>query len=155
MTTLTIRRLPTDIIDELKTRARRNKRSLEAELRAILTAAAVEPEISWRCFHCGEVFTTAEVAAGHFGTDQLQQAGCVKKLEGGEAGLLDEIYGLRKDLRDHWDDDSRIQRWANEKVRAAEAKISEAEQRGYDKGVADTLAMPEAERARLRQDRAA
>ncbi|MES1197488.1 MAG: hypothetical protein ABUL55_02575 [Pseudomonadota bacterium] len=43
-TSLTVRKLSTDTKDRLVKRARRHKRSLEAEVRALLEAAAYAPE---------------------------------------------------------------------------------------------------------------
>jgi len=43
MATLTIRNLDDAVVDRLKTRARNNLRSLEAELRTLLTRAAERP----------------------------------------------------------------------------------------------------------------
>ncbi len=40
MASLTIRNLDTDVVDRLKARAEANKRSLEAELRDVLTSVA-------------------------------------------------------------------------------------------------------------------
>jgi plasmid stability protein len=45
MTTLTVRRLDSRIIEHLKERARTRRHSLEAELRAILTEASRQPLI--------------------------------------------------------------------------------------------------------------
>ena len=44
MATVTIRNLDADVVDILKQRARDHDRSLEAELRALLTAAAHGPD---------------------------------------------------------------------------------------------------------------
>lgn len=153
--TLTIRRLPTNIIDELKSRAHRNERSLEAELRVILTAAAVEPDISWRCFHCGDVFTTPEAAAAHFGIDQLQDPGCVQVLRHGEGHLLDRIRDLEQDLRRYRDDDSDIMRWRQAKASEHAQAVTRAEEDGYAKGVRDMLALSDQEIARMREGRKA
>ena len=43
MANVTIRNLDDDVVETLKTRAKENKRSLEAELRALLTEAAKRP----------------------------------------------------------------------------------------------------------------
>lgn len=153
--TLTIRRLPTDVIDELKSRAHRNERSLEAELREILTAAAIEREMSWRCFHCGDVFVTSEAAAGHFGLDQLQEPGCVAVLRNGESHLLDRILDLEKELAGYRAEDSDIIQWQRSKQSDHVQALTRAEEAGYAKGVADALAMPDDERAKLREERAA
>jgi len=46
MASVTIRNLDAAVVDKLKARARRNNRSLEAELRALLTVAAHGPGIA-------------------------------------------------------------------------------------------------------------
>lgn len=47
MAALTIRNLPDDVRDQLRTRAAKHGRSMEAEVRAILTAACAEqPKVS-------------------------------------------------------------------------------------------------------------
>lgn len=43
MATLTIRKLPDDVYDRLRVRAAQNKRSMEAEARAVLIAADKDP----------------------------------------------------------------------------------------------------------------
>lgn len=95
---------------------------------------------SWRCFHCDEVFTSQKLASDHFGMDCLTTLGCVKKLNGGEAALLDEIAQLRNTLASFYAEDGNIEKWARDKVATAELKVPAAEQRGYDKGVSDMRA---------------
>lgn len=147
--TLTIRRLPADIIAELKARAHRNRRSLEAELRAIVTTAAIEPEHAWRCFHCGDVFTTIKDAASHFGLDQLQEPGCVAVLRNGESHLLDRILELERELACYRAEDGDVIRWQRAKAATHAQALTRAEEQGYARGVRDTLAMPEGERAKM------
>ena len=54
----------------------------------------------WRCFHCGEKFTTPGGAADHFGApDKIP--GCLLKVEiGNERGWLMEIRKLEKFVAD-------------------------------------------------------
>ena len=43
-----------------------------------------EASAQWRCFHCDEVFTTREAAAGHFGPDCGCEAWCQINHDGKE-----------------------------------------------------------------------
>ena len=104
---------------------------------------------SWRCFHCGDVFLNPKHAASHFGVDQLQEPGCVAVLRRGESHLLDRIRDLEQQLARYQNEDSDIMRWAAAKSSDHATALIREEERGYAKGVADTLAMPEAERAAL------
>jgi hypothetical protein len=54
---------------------------------------AVEQFREWRCFHCDEVFTTAQMAAIHFGDDIDHRPGCIEKLNAPEKNL---VLALRK-----------------------------------------------------------
>lgn len=153
--TLTVRRLPADVVDELKARAYRNHRSLESELRAILTAASIEPAESWRCFHCGDVFTDRQHAREHFGIDPTAEPGCVEVLRHGEGHLLKRILALETDLAQYRAEDSDIIRWAQGKEADHAQALVRAEEAGYAKGVADMLALPDDELAKLREGRKA
>ena len=102
---------------------------------------------SWRCFHCGDVFLNPKHAASHFGIDCMQEPGCVAVLRHGESHLLDRIRDLDQQLRRYQDEDSDVMRWAMSKESDHRQALIREEERGYAKGVADTLAMPEAERA--------
>lgn len=57
-------------------------------------------ELSWRCFHCDEVFTDRAAAQEHFGSDEWQVAGCILKLNEGERLLLGTIRELQQRNRD-------------------------------------------------------
>ena len=47
------------------------------------------PADGWRCFHCGEVFTTPGAARDHFGATPEAATGCLLKVAPGEErGLL-------------------------------------------------------------------
>jgi hypothetical protein len=106
---------------------------------------------TWRCFHCGDVFTNPKHAASHFGLDELQEPGCVAVLRHGEGHLLDRIRDLEQQLRRYQDEDSDVMRWAAAKESGHREAFIREEERGYDKGIRDTLAMPDAERAALKQ----
>lgn len=89
-------------------------------------AARERAEQSWKCFHCGEVFTDEKEAADHFGTDQYEysQPGCVERLSKDEKALRHEIV------------------LAGEEVQKARREVEEAE---IDR---DNLAAMESELAR-------
>lgn len=105
---------------------------------------------SWRCFHCGDVFYSSRTASSHFGLDQLQTPGCVAVLRHGEVHLLDRIRDLEMDLQRYRDEGSDLMRWAATKSADHAQALVREEERGYAKGVADTLAMPDAELAEAR-----
>lgn len=156
MTTLTIRRLPAEVIAALRDLVHERKApSLEGMVREILAKAAFEPAQSWRCFHCGDVFTTPEAAAAHFGLDQLQEPGCVAVLRHGESHLLDRIRGLERQLRHYEDGSTDMQRWAQAKFAELAQGITRAEEEGFARGVADMLALPDDELAKMREGRKA
>jgi len=108
---------------------------------------------SWRCFHCGDVFRNPKHAASHFGIDQLQEPGCVAVLRHGESHLLDRIRDLEQQLRRYQEEDSDVIRWVQAKTSDHATALIREEERGYAKGVADTLAMPDAERVALKASR--
>lgn len=103
--------------------------SLRDRLRAV--AAEMGP---WRCFHCGEVFTTREAAALHFGTSEVQEPLCTVTAE-----RYREVERRLDEYRNEADATSRT-------FFAMGAKAQEmatiAEQKGYDRGIADAKAHP-------------
>lgn len=131
---------PACVLEALKARAHRNQRSLEGELRTILTAAAAEPEQSWRCFHCGDVFTNQHDAAAHFGLDQLQEPGCVAVLRHGEGHLLDRILELEQELAVYRAEESDIVRWQRAKQSDHAQALAREEEKGYARGLRDAYA---------------
>lgn len=105
---------------------------------AALTAPAAGEDVarSWRCFHCDEVFASADAAREHFGSSELDEPGC-KMLAKGELELLRDY----RDMAARWQrcvsedcDASRIYHSMSAKIATAER---EAEQKGYDRGLED------------------
>lgn len=66
---------------------------------ASVTRPPVGEPTAWRCFHCDEVFTIVEDARQHFGESELDEPGCVEKLNGKDSGLLATVREL--EVRNH------------------------------------------------------
>jgi hypothetical protein len=56
--------------------------------------------ISWRCFHCDEVFTNVTEAGEHFGLDVTDQPACVEVLTEGEKALVETKRQAQRDARE-------------------------------------------------------
>lgn len=98
--------------------------------------------MTWRCFHCGDVFRNPKHAASHFGIDEFQEPGCVAVLRRGESHLLDRIRDLEQQLERYGNEDSDIMRWAQAKESDHRQALIREEERGYNKGVRDGRAYP-------------
>lgn len=59
------------------------------------------PPLEWRCFHCGEVFTTTGSAQDHFGRGPEDMAACRVKV-GEERGLVMSLRRARRDREELW-----------------------------------------------------
>lgn len=89
----------------------------------------------WRCFHCDEVFRSANKARIHFGGGPFEDAGCV--LKDYENGLLGIIREQQAELERFRSEDSDLLRViATMEVGHRQALIR-AEEEGYNKGVRD------------------
>ena len=90
---------------------------------------------SWRCFHCDEVFTDSKAAAVHFGADESAEPGC-KMLTGGDVELLRDY----RDMAARWQrcvsEDCDASRIYNSMSAERVTAVRDAEQAGYDKGLA-------------------
>lgn len=94
----------------------------------------------WRCFHCDEVFFTANDARLHFGMDQCSDPACKIKM-GAEKSLLVALRRAETELQDAW---AAIH---NENTEAAKAyyaqqsrhgeQLRAAEELGFERGIAD------------------
>ncbi len=93
--------------------------------------------LSWRCFHCGDVFTNPRHAASHFGVDCLHDPGCVAVLRHGESHLLDRIRDLEKQLARYRAEDSDIVRWSQTKMADHVRALRSEEEKGYARGLSD------------------
>ena len=98
------------------------------------------PSKEWRCFHCDEVFFTANDARLHFGMDQCSDPACKIKM-GAEKSLLVALRRAETELQDAW---AAIH---NENTEAAKAyyaqqsrhgeQLRAAEELGFERGIAD------------------
>lgn len=92
-------------IAEIRERARiyrSLKRQWDSPLQDIeyLLGRLHEQEQSWRCFHCGEVFTTVGAASDHFGTNEGAKPGClIDRVALEEGGKPERGRGLLMALR--------------------------------------------------------
>ena len=110
-----------------------------------LTAAPAQvgaPTQEWRCFHCTEVFTDYAAAEEHFGHALTEESGC--KLNTTEQGILGCYREARKQLDDYHREDNESYREFYRLGAAHSTALIEAEQKGYDKGLADGRAHPAA-----------
>lgn len=98
----------------------------------------VDRKIHWRCFHCGEAFTKAQVrwAAEHFGRTQDAEPVCLIRTAG-ESALLTALRNAEDQLAGYRVDDSDLMR-AMYSMQADHAQaLRREEERGYNKGVQD------------------
>ncbi|MFK4259084.1 hypothetical protein [Agrobacterium tumefaciens] len=104
---------------------------------------APAPANGWRCFHCDEVFFTANDARLHFGMDQCSDPACKIKM-GAEKSLLVALRRAETELQDAW---AAIH---NENTEAAKAyyaqqsrhgeQLRAAEELGFERGIKDSTA---------------
>jgi hypothetical protein len=107
-------------------------------LSALDLSAIVPPPdevVAWRCFHCDEVFTDEKCAREHFG-DTLE----VEPICQVTAERYREVERQLESYRNESDATSRTFYDNGHKAAVAER---DAEQKGYDRGIADAKAYPE------------
>lgn len=105
----------------------------DAALIAKALAALVQP-VAWRCFHCGEVFTTRESAQEHFGRSEYQTPGC--QIDIAEYRRMEEVN------RRHCDADTDLHREIHAEQSKGQQNAIRAEEAGYAKGLADARKHP-------------
>lgn len=95
--------------------------------------------ISWRCFHCGDVFTSTTSAAAHFGRGEDRTPAC--QIKGSEGGLLralreaeDEVERLHNQLHGESADGLMAMRANLGRHRVA---LMAMEETGYERGLRD------------------
>lgn len=95
--------------------------------------------MTWRCFHCDELFTERADAALHFGCEESIPACRIKA--GAERGLVEALRQAERELADAW---VAIHSEGTEAARAYYAQATRhrrqliaAEESGYEKGLAD------------------
>jgi hypothetical protein len=89
----------------------------------------------WRCFHCDEVFTTAETAELHFGRGELDKPACQISIE--------HIRWLEQQHHRGVQDDTEALRTIRTIVGEHEALRRRAEEQGYARGLADARKHPQ------------
>lgn len=89
----------------------------------------------WRCFHCDEVFATREEAAMHFGTSEAQEPLCTVTAE--------RYREVERQLEEFRRESDATARTFFENGTKAQRMATDAEQKGYDRGIADAKAYPE------------
>lgn len=94
---------------------------------------------SWRCFFCDEVFTRAKDAEEHFGVGPGGDAAC--RIKSHEGHIVHALRKAQDELAHYRAEDSDLMR----SILTLEANngvaVRRAEEEGYARGVADTLAM--------------
>lgn len=111
-------------------------------------AAAREAErnapVSWRCFHCGEVFTDRESAAAHFG---VQIDGCADdvacKLNATEGLLVKMLREAQMELRQYHEEDNAAFRQFYALGAEHSTAMRREEEKGYSRGLEDAKKHPE------------
>lgn len=95
-------------------------------------------KIHWRCFHCGDTFTKAQVrwAREHFGRDEHETPVCLIRTAG-ESALLTALRNAQDELASHRaeDTDLMLALWAMSADH--QTALRREEERGYAKGLAD------------------
>lgn len=107
---------------------------------AIAQAPAV-PE-GWRCFHCGEFFTSESDAGAHFGFDQSCEPACRIKA-GAERGLLEALRKAEESAADAWE---KLHQESSDAVKAMYSALGRhsrqliaVEESGYQRGLHDGM----------------
>jgi hypothetical protein len=116
---------------------------MSAAITAYLSAIVPPPDVAWRCFHCDEVFTGVDAARAHFGVDSDWEPGCMLKLTEEEKDLLAVITRLQNELSRYHEEDSDKDREIVALSAKHQSALRDAEQTGYDRGLADAKAYPE------------
>ncbi len=93
----------------------------------------------WRCFWCDETFTDEAEAREHFGTQEGEICAC--KLTKDEKGLVGLLRDAWKRLDEFYREDNASCREFHALGAKHSTELREAEQTGYDKGLADGRAL--------------
>lgn len=102
--------------------------------------AGAEEAVAWRCFHCDETFTDPEKAREHFGDDMLENPAC--KLSRDQRGLVGIIREQKRELDAYGNERDALAMNFYALGAQHETKLREAEQVGYDRGLADGRTRP-------------
>lgn len=103
---------------------------LAEELESLRTAlASATPSDTWRCYHCGEVLTTNEGAAEHFGTHERHNAACTIDIT--------EYRAMEQRMERYNEEDSDLHRTMYGMQNQHQVALRRAEEEGYAKGLRD------------------
>jgi len=91
--------------------------------------------MTWRCFHCNEVFTDVAEAQVHFGSDQYSTPAC--QLTALEGGLVRFLREQEEELRRYRSEDTASYREFYALGAEHSVKLRREEERGYAKGHED------------------
>lgn len=101
-------------------------------------------QVSWRCFHCTEVFTDREAAADHFG---VQIDGCADdvacKLNAKDGLLLKMLREAQRELRQYHQEDTAAFRQFYALGADHTTALRREEEKGYARGLEDAKKHPE------------
>lgn len=89
----------------------------------------------WRCFHCGDVFTTARGATEHFGGEEGAATACLIKAH--EGHLVHRIRDLEDQLARYRAEDSDVMRSIMTLEADQRRALITAEEQGYARALRD------------------
>lgn len=90
---------------------------------------------TWRCFHCGDVFTTHETAMEHFGPSQFEEPAC--KIDIAKYREMEELH------RRHCEEDSDSDREFHRMRSSHSTALVREEEKGYARGLEDARKYPD------------
>lgn len=97
------------------------------------SSTSIEPR-TWRCFHCDEVFDDIDAARHHFGDSELQEPICKVTAE--------RYREVERQLAEYQQEADACSRTFYTLGAEHYRKERDAEQKGYDRGLADAKAYP-------------
>lgn len=90
--------------------------------------------MTWRCYHCEEIFTTSEAAAEHFGPRIYSDPACTI-----DAARLRE---LEAELQRYREEDTDLHRELHRKDSEHRQALIREEEKGYARGLRDGVNLP-------------
>jgi hypothetical protein len=96
--------------------------------------------IYWRCFHCGDAFTKAQVkhARDHFGRDEGQTPVCLMR-EPGEYHVLRALRDAQDELASYRAEDTELHRALAAMASDHGTALRREEEIGYARGLRDGM----------------
>lgn len=91
----------------------------------------METEITWRCFHCDQVFWDPAAAEQHFGKCETVTPLC--KIDG------ERVRAMEKELAQYRAEDTELHRQIASMESKHAAELRAAEEKGYERGLKDSL----------------